>query len=143
MTNVSKVFFCRKNVNGKSWKYFSHTYFWPKHVEIYFAQIEPIDWDVFDKTIITSALSCHGLNWNGNKDTYLYDIQITALRKSQNFYYSKHNLTFRISPMKMNFHSEFKVEKLHTTKGCTCTLSTLVLSVKRHDATHRYATVTV
>ena len=71
-------------------------------MEIYFAQIGPIDWDVFDKTIITSALSCHGLNWNGNKDTYLNDIQITALKKSQNFYYSKHNLTFRISPMKMN-----------------------------------------
>ena len=72
MTNVSKALFCRKIVNGKSWKYFSHTYFWPKNVEIYFAQIGPIDWDVFDKTIITSALSCHGLNWNGNKDTYLH-----------------------------------------------------------------------
>ena len=77
-------------------------------------------------------------NWNDNEDTkYLYDIQITILKKSQNFHYSKHNLTFKNSTMKMNFHSEFKVEKLHTTKGCTCTLSTLVLSVKRHDVRHR------
>ena len=80
-------------------------------------------------------------NWNVMKIPISYSNH--NLKKSANFHYSKHNLTFRISPMKMNFHSEFKVEKLHTTKGCTCTLSTLVLSVKRHDAAHRYAMVTL
>ena len=94
-----------------------------------------------DKTFLVDLLVWIKKSWNVMKIPISYSNH--NLKKSANFHYSKHNLTFKNSTMKMNFHSEFKVEKLHTTKGCTCTLSTLVLSVKRHDATHRYATVTL